>query len=55
MGLDMEIRHNGCEVIYMRKENAIRNWVAEHLEGFQDNGPTSRRRSLKSLSTQCTM
>ena len=41
MGLDMEIRHNGCEVIYMRKENAIRNWVAEHLEGFEDNGLTN--------------
>ena len=41
MGLDMEIRHNGEEVIYMRKANAIRKWVAEHLEGFEDNGLTN--------------
>lgn len=41
MGLDMEIRHNGEEAIYMRKENAIRKWVAEHLEGFEDNGLTN--------------
>ena len=41
MGLDMEIRHNGEEVIYMRKENAIRNWFATHLENFEDNGLTN--------------
>lgn len=41
MGLDMEIRHNGEEVIYMRKENAIRRWFAENLENFEDNGLTN--------------
>lgn len=41
MGLDMEIRYNGEEVIYMRKENAIRKWFADNLENFEDNGLTN--------------
>lgn len=41
MGLDMEIRVNGVDVIYMRKENAIRKWIAENLEDFEDNGLTN--------------
>lgn len=41
MGLDMEIRHNGEEVIYMRKENAIRKWFEDNLENFEDNGLTN--------------
>ena len=40
MGLDMEIRVNGIDVIYMRKANAIRKWFADHLENFEDNGLT---------------
>lgn len=40
MGLDMEIRVNGTDVIYMRKANAIRKWFADHLENFEDNGLT---------------
>lgn len=41
MGLDMEIRHNGEEVIYMRKVNCVRKWCAENLENFEDNGLTN--------------
>lgn len=41
MGLDMTIRFNGCEAIYMRKENAIRNWIAKNLIDFEDNGLTN--------------
>lgn len=41
MGLDMEIRHNGEEIIYMRKVNCIRRWCAENLENFEDNGLTN--------------
>lgn len=41
MGLDMEIRYNGEEVIYMRKQNAIRRWFAENLDNFNDNDLTS--------------
>jgi hypothetical protein len=40
MGLDMEIRVNGIDLIYMRKANAIRKWFADHLENFEDNGET---------------
>lgn len=40
MGLDMEIRVNGVDVIYMRKANAIRKWFADRLENFEDNGLT---------------
>lgn len=41
MGLDMEIRHNGEEAIYMRKVNCVRKWCAENLENFEDNGLTN--------------
>ncbi len=41
MGLDMGIRHNGEEIIYMRKVNCIRRWCAENLENFEDNGLTN--------------
>lgn len=40
MGLDMEIRVNGVDVIYMRKANAVRKWFADNLENFEDNGLT---------------
>ncbi len=41
MGLDMEIRVNGCEQIYMRKSNAIRRWFENNLDNFEDNGLTN--------------
>lgn len=41
MGLDMEIRYNGEETIYMRKVNCVRKWCAENLENFEDNGLTN--------------
>lgn len=40
MGLDMEIRVNDVDVIYMRKANAVRKWFADNLENFEDNGLT---------------
>ena len=40
MGLDMEIRVNGVDLIYMRKVNSVRKWFADHLENFEDNGET---------------
>lgn len=45
MGLDMEIRHyteNGDrDFIYMRKVNWIRNYFANNLDNFEDNGTTT--------------
>lgn len=41
MGLDMYIKVNGYEEIYMRKANAIRRWFAENLDNFENNGRTN--------------
>lgn len=42
----MGIIRDGNMVISMRKDNAIRNWFAEHSYDFQDNGTTEISRSL---------
>lgn len=46
MGLDMGIIRDGDMAISMRKDNAIRNWFAEHSYDFQDNGTTEISKSL---------
>lgn len=57
MGLDMEIRVNGEDVIYMRKVNSVRKWMADNLENFVDNGltPVPKTKFVELLMTMKTV